>query len=37
MRKSSTPNRGPAQVTAWAKALWVVVKLVAAVWHEFHS
>ncbi len=37
MAKSSSPNRWPAQVTAWAKAVWVVVKVGADIWRYFHS
>jgi hypothetical protein len=37
MAKTSSSNRWPTQVTAWAKALWVVMKLCAEAWHEFHS
>lgn len=36
MHKSSSPNRWPAQVIAWAKAVWTVVKVGADLWHLFH-
>jgi hypothetical protein len=37
MDQSSSPNRWPAQVIAWAKAVWTVVKVGADLWHLFHS
>jgi hypothetical protein len=36
MKNASSPNRWPAQVTAWAKAVWVVVKVCAELWRSFH-
>lgn len=37
MKQSSLLNRWPAQVTAWAKAVWTIVKVGAGIWHLFHS
>jgi len=37
MPKSSLPNHWPAQVSAWAKAVWTVVKVGADLWRLFHS